>query len=174
MLVVCVLSILISYGQHNDKVDEKNGFLEFKFGKHPASFGNKIKQVEGYLRNKSSSTYRVVSKDYERVFGYKVKQIELWFYGNKLYAITIDFAEAGDNISFPYVKGQLENIFGSRHSRIIPEDSQYIQLTEGVAWEGRKNKLYIQNLRVKNTGKQFASIFYTDKVLQEQMNALEF
>jgi hypothetical protein len=176
-LLLCLFTLFTVTGvisQTNKTVDEKNGFLEFKFGKKPSDLKGKIEKIPANIQNNNTDRYKVTSPDYKKVFGYEVKSIELEFFKNQLYAITIDFVNETDDISYGYVQYKLQDIFGESSANIEPESSDYLTMLKGEAWKGSKSILYLHKMKIKSSSKIFASLYYKNKQIEKQMETTEF
>jgi len=159
----------------NRKIDDNNGFLEFKFGTSPTQFAGKIQKSTAAIQNNKTSRYKVVSNEYKKVFGYDVNQIDLEFYNNRLYAITIDFIEESNDVAYSYILFKLTNIFGESSANIqLPTGTEYFEMLKGEAWFGSRSTLYLHKIKKKSSGKIFASIYYKDKQLEKELEGEEF
>ena len=91
-------------------LDAKNGINKFKLGSfleiHKANLKEASDSTSGSIK-----WYFYTGNDVQYVFEYKVKQITLGYYKNKLYKIFVSFDKSQD-IKTDEVKNKLELLFG--------------------------------------------------------------
>ena len=80
---------LFSKGQNLDALDKKMGFNKFKLGSTFNDYASDLKYVFSGPNN--DKYYRYNKKDIKQLFDSKIKEIDLGFYKNKLYTISIFF-----------------------------------------------------------------------------------
>ncbi len=131
LLFIAIMLVGISgFSQNLEKLDEKNGFRDMKFGIPFNSFKNLI--ITG-----SDGDHKFYTKSGEvlKLGNYDLKSIDYGFYKNKLYSIYIETDGYSNSTG---VLSIMENLYGKGNQRI--------EGIEEYLWDGKNVKLsYRQN-----------------------------
>jgi hypothetical protein len=173
LLVAFLLPMLCSHAQTTE-LDNKNGFLEFKFGSAPTDYAGKIKKADIKEIVNGSQTYLVTAPAYKHVLGYDVSSITLHFANNKLWSITIDFTHEDEDLVYSFLDYKLKTIFGEPSGGINPDETRYFYYLTGDKWLGARTSLDLMKIKERHTGKYFVSMYYKNKELEKQAMAREF
>lgn len=174
LLLSFMLVALSAKAQISHELDQKNGFLEFKFGTSPSVYAGKIKKEITKQVVNGATVYEVVDLAYKRVLGYDVHHIRLSFVNNKLWAITIDFIEENEDRSYEFLDYKLKNIFGEPAGSLNSSDSKYFYYHTGHRWKGERTTLDLIKIQDKGTDKYWSSIYYKNNDLEKKAYNQEF
>ena len=149
-LIFLILIEYVSIGQTSYKLDDKNGFKQFKLGSHLNSIKNIVNQ-ESILVLKGVTTYKYIAKEITEFSGVKIEKIDLDFFQNKLYEIRIGFSNFTNNdysiTEFNTVTAALVSSFGN----FIQCANNDPSLLNCAIWDGKKVRL--DNVRMNATNK---------------------
>jgi hypothetical protein len=97
--------------QNAQTLDAKNGINKFKLSSFLEIHKANLKELSD-SSSASIKWYAYIGTDVPKVFEYKVKQITLGYYKNKLYKIFVSF-DGNQTIQTDDVKSKLELLFGT-------------------------------------------------------------
>lgn len=141
LLLIFLFARVILCGQSVSQLDEKYGFKSFKFNSSTAILKGKL--VESQVNSMETlgvKSFLYTGQEYQDVFGCAVDDINLHYYKDKLFQITISFYDGFSNEEFNKIKYSLEKLYGIAKRINKPEDSD-IKDFAGYGWVGAKVKL---------------------------------
>ena len=119
--------------QNIPALDTKNGINKFKLCSYYDIHKANLKEFSVQNDNRIK-WYTYIGTDVQTVFEYKVKQISLGYYKNKLYKITVLFDET-QNIKVADIKSKLVLLFGEGRSEASPTNNNTKSTAEKDVWE---------------------------------------
>lgn len=172
-----------AFSQSTQNLDLKNGFKQFKLGSSPSQIKNIIPQENQYSQNPNVKAYDYVGNDVQYIANVKIDKIDLHFFKNKLFMISVSFGNMEDKTDFTYVDYKnilswLEQAYGKNWVRPTNEDGTIVN---GAIWDGKKVRLeffrtdFSKSLtNPKDYGFISGYISVFDKNLNKQMYSDEF
>jgi hypothetical protein len=137
-------------------LDAKNGINKFKlcsfFEIHKVNLKEMPAKDEVHVK-----WYTYTGTDVPTVFDYKVKQLDLGYYKNKLYKILVQF-DGTEKEEVDGIKSKLELLFGT--GKEIEKDNDP---THKYAWEATKVYLYFEH------NDKEINLFMSSKILGKQI-----
>ncbi len=116
MFILCFFITSNIFGQTAEKLDEKNGYKDYQFGKSYSQLKNHLNsKPDRTIPEKSTKKYQVTNAEAKKVSDYTADNVYLWFYSNKLYMIEIIIGNAYNSGGFlraleqAYGKGKKDN-----------------------------------------------------------------
>lgn len=159
LFMLCFAQLVFSQvapGPNAQLLDNKNGINKFKLCSFLEIHKANLKEMPA-KNDVHVKWYTYMGTDVPTVFDYKIKQLDLGYYKNKLYKILVQFdgteEEEADNI-----KSKLDLLFGS--GKEIEKDDDP---TCKYAWEAIKVYLYFEY-----NGKEI-NLFMSSKILGKQI-----
>jgi hypothetical protein len=140
MLIVFFLMSLNFYCQNLKKLDEKNGFREFKFGD---AYGKWASQLKLLNTTNGTTSYIYNGNCCETLMGVKIEKISLDFINNKLSTISILFDEFNSkDVShklkeYSNIKDNIIKEYGEPTKMEVKKDEGKID----TYWEGQKTAM---------------------------------
>jgi len=136
LLICCLIEIAFAQvAQPNvPPLDAKNGINKFKLCSFYDIHKANLKEAPTQ-KNTRIKWYTYIGGDVQTVFEYKVKKINLGYYKNKLYKITVQFDES-QNIKTDDIKNKLTLLFGDANYQQKGTDTK--NPTEKDIWETTK------------------------------------
>jgi hypothetical protein len=136
------------YGQSINNLDIKNGFRHLKFGSHANQISNIIKSQSQFLDNPRVIEYNYIGTDISTVFGVNVESINLSFFDDKLFSISVNFGSMSNSIDFEFsnfnaIRSSLEQTYGKGWVGPVNSDGIYLN---GAIWDG--NRVCLELLRM--------------------------
>lgn len=164
-------------------LDTKNGFRHFRFGTSPSEYKHIVLEEENYSKNDEVQQYNYAGNDIQYVANVKTEDIELNFFKNKLFLVTINFADFSSKTDFSYLEYKkifdwLEEAFGQEW---LPPTNEDGVIVNGAIWDGEKIRIELLRIDFSKSKTDpmdsefisgYLSIF--NKKLQQQMYASEF
>ena len=170
-IAVLILIYLPSFGQTTKRLDDLNGFKEFKFGTLSKAYSSL--QEKNILHLKGVKQYKYIGSDYKYLYGVPIRYIIVSFFRDKLYSISIYFGIDNSQYSleqFILIKTNFETNFGSDYYGV--EKTSQANIVNGCIWEGQKVRL--EHVRILDEYNYYAgyAMFY-DKILEKQQQLSE-
>ena len=170
---IIVIFFLISnlsniYSQDLNNLDKKFGFNKFKLESLFSTYEKQLKfNFMGYDKVKY---YEYTGKDIGLVFGCIVKKINLGFYNQKLYTISIDFIANNENDD-KRIQSELKGLFGYQNITYSAKSSDK-EFEWAISWKTRKT--YLQANKVSCEDKynpcEVEIFLYSQKLSSEVKN----
>ena len=169
-----------SYSQSTDRLDNLNGYRQFKFGSNPSTFKGIILQPN-YVKFKGVTNYSYTGNDIHDFYGVPISSLTLSFYNLKLYMISIGFGTSQTEYSYSQFDLVMSNLianFGSDTYKAAA--SAQAEIINGTIWVGRF--VTLENLRLnlresdgtRNSRYNYIQgllLFTNKKIQQEQQQA---
>ena len=170
-LLFTVLSLNTIYAQDLYNLDRKFGFNKFKL---ESSFNLYEKQLR-YLFSGSDKVkyYEYKGKDIPFIFGCFVKKINLGFYKEKIYTISIIYITTGDKDEKNIQKG-LQELFGYMPIEYNAETSD-LKYDWVILW--KTNKTHLQTGKISCDNSYYAcevETFLFSRKLRNEINNERF
>lgn len=137
-------------------LDSKNGINKFKLCSFFEIHKTNLKEMPA-KNDVHVKWYTYLGTDVPTVFDYKIRQLDLGYYKNKLYKILVEF-DGTDQEEADNIKSKLDLLFGSGKEIEIAGDP-----TRKYAWESTKIYLYFEY-----NGKEI-NLFMSSKILGKQI-----
>jgi len=139
-------------------LDAKNGINKFKLCSFLEIHKANLKETPN-LNDARVKWYTYTGTDVPTVFEYKVKQLSLGYYKNKLYKISVQFDEKQD-VKTDDIKNKLEMLFGAGKDLLANKD---IKQNGKYAWEATKVYLCFEY------NEKEISLYMYSKILEKQI-----
>lgn len=160
-----------SYCQDLNNLDNKMGFNKFKL---ESSYDLYKSQLQYYLTGTDKVVYyKYIGNDIIRVFNVFVKDINLGFYNNILYTISIDFIVIDINEERK-LRRELQELFGSQELYYNVNNGE-MKYEWVMTWESRN--VYLQINKNYNENKYYpcdVDLFLLSKKLRIEMKNTAF
>lgn len=182
LLISFLISNLI-FGQSVNDLDIKNGFRHFKLGSSPSQIKNIVKQENQFSKNPNVVEYDYVGNDIDYIFTVKVDKVELSFFKNKLFSISVTFGNLEQSQDFEVyefnnILSALESTYGKVWFTPYNNDGVVIN---GAIWDGKNVRLELFRLdfsKSKTNPKDYGFIsgyiHIFDKKLMNEMFSSDF
>lgn len=183
---IITIFLLISnfiLAQSVNDLDIKNGFRHFKLGSSPSQIKNIVKQKNQFSKNPNVVAYEYVGSDIDNIFNVKVDKVNLSFFKNKLFNISVTFGNLEESKDFEVyefnnILSALERTYGTDWVR--PKNDEGIILN-GAIWDGKNVRLELFRLdfnKSKTNPKDYGFISgyinVFDKKLTNEMFSSDF
>ncbi len=169
-LIYFHLSFSLIYSQDLTNLDNKFGFKKFKL---ETPFNLYSKQLKFHLKGYDNVIYyEYVGNDIDLVFGGIVKKINLGFYNQKLYTISIELIT--DDTDDKRIQRELIGLFGYQKVNYSTKGGE-TNYDWAVAWS--TGKTYLQANKISCTDKYDpcrVEIFLYSKKLRSEINNNQF
>jgi hypothetical protein len=169
-ILISLILLPAVFGQDIDKLDEKNGFKNFKFGDSLSKYSDKMEFINNDMFLYNGETPN-------ELFGYNWSHLFLIFYGNKL-----GYAQAywlDDKEIFNDIKESLIILFGKPTYESTYSQKEKAKLYEYLEWDGKIIKMTLRRVRPDNESlapcddcRMFLSI--NNKILEKQKLISDF
>lgn len=161
---------LSTNGQNLDALDKKMGFNKFKLGSTFQEYANDLKYV--FSGDNNDKYYRYIKKDIKQLFDSRINEINLGFYKNKLYTISIFFEIMTEDES-KNILGKLMELFGIPKKADAKANSSY---DWQFHWNGSKVLMVFSKYSCLFKGDQACEdeIFINSKDIQTKMTIDQF
>ena len=139
-------SIVSAHAQTLERLDNNNGFRQFKFGM-PASKFDSLETSNTSIKLRNVKFYHYLGKDISEFYGARVESISLGFYQNRLYQIQVSFGTVYREYStseYALVQTGLEANFGHIYHECT--NNQSPELLNCAIWDASRVK--VENLRL--------------------------
>ena len=133
-----------SISQTLNDLDLKNGFRHFKLGSSPSLIKDIVKNENQLFEKPNVVVYEYVGNDINNLFNVKVEGIELHFFKNKLYMISVYF-ENFELSDFDRILSALENTYGKKWVKPSNIDDKTLN---GAIWGGKN--VVLELLKMNN------------------------
>lgn len=179
--IVFLITQYKAVSQSTDRLDNNNGFKKFKFGLSPSQFTSITEDKRAQVKQTNVKNYIYNGEDITDLFGVRIESIQLSFYKNKLYQITVSFG----SVDREYTLGEesmmlygLKASFGTITHDCKGSEPKDLSVLNCTIWDGRK--ISLEHLRVdfksternseKKTNSILGYILYTDKKAQKEQH----
>lgn len=126
----------LSYSQVNNKLDEKNGIKNFKFGDSKSKFGNDLRKIFENMYEYNGTETSLFLWSWEHTY--------LNFTNDKLYLVQIYFRDNNTNFDkYDNIRQNLETLFG-KSTTVDYDVMQKGGVLSYNEWEGKNVKLDIR------------------------------
>ena len=145
-IIILILLTQTTFSQTINDLDIKNGFRNFKLGSSPLQNKNIAKSNFQNPSFPGVVSYDYIGTDLSSIFGVKVESIELSFFKNKLFSITVSFGEVGESFQlheFNSIQAFLEGTYGTKW--VSPSNNEGI-INNGSIWDGKNVRLELLRL----------------------------
>ncbi len=167
---ICSFLISSTYCQNIDKLDKTYGFKIFKFGKEITSIPD-IKEHLIYSNKKYYKSYIYTGNDFKTLNGVPIYGIELNFYRNKLFQITLSMGKNNfeyTEINYEIVMTTLVSNFGiQNHPCETMTESLGIFLNCAI-WDAKNVSLEHNRISFKDVNTIVGYLIFTEKNIQNQ------
>lgn len=172
-----------AFSQSIQNLDLKNGFRQFKLGSSPTQIKNIVPQENQFSQNPNVKTYDYVGNDIQYIVNVKIDKINLSFFKNKLFMISVSFGNMESETDFTYVDYNnilkwLEQAYGKNWVKAKNNDGVIVN---GAIWDGKKVRLELIRTdfsksftNPKNYGFVSGDLSVFDKNLNREMYSDEF
>lgn len=166
--------------QNITKLDQNNGFKQFKFGMAPSQIKSISPKHSTSIQLKNVTNYKYTGKEIVSVYGVNISAITLFFYKNRLYQISIAFGDIYSEYTttqHSLVNYGLKSNFGTQYYECNNEPGSGI--LDCSIWNGANIEL--ESIRINTSGPnekvndkykyiQGYLLFTDKKVRQQQQN----
>ncbi|MCB6002947.1 hypothetical protein [Flavobacterium psychrophilum] len=147
LLLFILISNLLS-AQSTANLDLKNGFRNFKLGSSPSQIKNIVKKQSQASKNPYVKVYDYFGDDITNIFNVKVESVELSFFKNKLFNISVNFGNIEDSRNFEIyefnnILSALEQTYGKNWVEPTNKDGV---ISNGAIWDGKKIRLELMRI----------------------------
>jgi hypothetical protein len=174
-LLFCFISV-VAKTQTTHNLDLTQGISIFKLGSGKGAIKNLEIDTTQIQFFKSQSTYKYLGDSLSTIFNIKVSKINLTYYKDKLYQMTLIFGSKANPYTlseYEQIKNALEAEYGKNSKKLAMTG---VKLIDGNRWEGET--VLLDHVRYGYTGTKKkklivieGSISFTDRTLSKQIAA---
>jgi hypothetical protein len=132
--LISFIVFISTMAQSTDDLDRKMGFNKFKLETTYTHYAKDLKFIFKGLNG--DKFYEYTNNDVEQVAYYPIRKINLGFYRDSLYTISILFG-AISTTDFSKIRGRLEELFGETNL-IGAHSTNTFKYELGSQWDGHK------------------------------------
>lgn len=169
-----LLNSFTSQSQDIQNLDTKYGFKKFKLESSYDLYKSQLKLIQN---QEKKAYYEFTGTEYSEIFGYKVNNINLCFYKNKLYEISIEYDLKTEEYKTDIIR-HLESLFGTTEQKFEDSVIEWEPKEYGwnYFWEGKKTLLNFSKDKKERYahGPTSISILIRSKVIKNQIANDEF
>lgn len=169
-IIICLLLSLNSNSQTIERLDNNYGFKKFIFGSSPSSIQN-IKTYRVYGNKKFFKNYIYTSTDILTFSGIRIYRIELNFYKDKLFQISLRMDQGNSEyteLNYEIVMTTLEANFGKNNATCEPFPTSFGKIINCAIWDAKKVKLEHTRVLLTDLGVVTGSLLFTEKNIKQQ------